>query len=189
MCGRFTLMTQEECRDIEAIVQEVAARTGEDAFPAGRDVYPTNKAPVLLARGGVRRAELLRWGFPAFKGSGVLINARAETVQEKKTFRACLPQRRCVVPSAGFYEWDGQKRKFLFRQEGHGVYMAGLYSVYDGVPCFVILTTAANPSVAAVHHRMPVVLAPERVDEWLFDYGAAMRLLAAVPPPLAGCMA
>ena len=115
---------------------------------------------MLLNREGGRLADLFRWGFPNFYRKGVIINARAETAEDKPTFRPCLEAGRCVIPSAGFYEWDADKRKIRFYQPGHALYMAGLYRVYEGKPCYVILTTAANPSVADVHDRMPLVLLP-----------------------------
>lgn len=59
--------------------------------------------------------------------------------------------------------------------------MAGLYRVYEGKPCYVILTTAANPSVADVHERMPLVLLPDQIDPWLEDAGAALSILHRTP--------
>ena len=151
MCGRYTLMTDEDYKALEEIVREVS-RTTEVQVKTDGDIYPTNDAPVLLGRDGRRLADLFRWGFPNFYRKGVIINARAETAEDKPTFRPCLETGRCVIPAAGFYEWDNQKCKILFNQTGHALYMAGLYRIYDGKPCYVILTTAANPSVVAVSY-------------------------------------
>ena len=182
MCGRFTLMTEEEYQDLADIIREVEKNLGGEAVKAG-DIYPTNPAPVLYARKGKRLADLFVWGFPNYYQKGVIINARAETAAEKPTFRRCLGNR-CVIPAAGFYEWDGEKRKHLFHMNGRGIYMAGLYDLFGGEPHFVILTTAANPSVAPVHPRMPVVLTPEGVDRWIAAGSKALEILTAVPPPL-----
>ena len=187
MCGRFTLLTDEECADIEEIVREVEKAHGP--LKSTGDIYPTNASPVLINRNGRRAAELFTWGFPNFYRKGVVINARAETAPEKPMFRSCLPGRRCVIPSAGFYEWDKEKRKYLFRQPGHGLYMVGLYALYDNEPRFVILTTAANSTMSAVHDRMPVVLKPDRIDGWLTDSGDALRILRETPPLLDKCPA
>lgn len=183
MCGRYTLMTDEEYRDLEKIVEEVSRATGTPVKTEG-DVYPTNDAPVLLNREGRRLADLFKWGFPNFYRKGVIINARAETAEDKPTFRRCLEHGRCVIPSAGFYEWNPDKRKIRFYQPGHALYMAGLYRVYEDKPCYVILTTAANLSVADVHDRMPLVLQPDQIDPWLQDSGTALSILHASPPPL-----
>lgn len=183
MCGRYTLMTDEDCQDLEAIVREVSRATGTQVKTDG-DIYPTNNAPVLLNREGRRLADLFQWGFPNFYRKGVIINARAETAEDKPLFRPCLPNGRCVIPAAGFYEWDTDKRKIRFFQPARALYMAGLYRVYDGRPCYVILTTAANSSVADVHDRMPLVLQPDQLDPWLTDPGAAASILHRTPPML-----
>lgn len=186
MCGRFTLMTAEDYQDLVDIVNQASQAVKGAEMKLQGDVYPTNMAPVITMQEGSRRVEAYKWGFPNFRNKGVIINARAETAAEKPTFRGCLPSRRCVIPSSGFYEWDkkGDRQKYLFRQQGHGLYMAGLYALYDGEPRFVILTTAANSSVEDIHDRMPVVLEPERIDRWLLDYDAAMKLLRETPPML-----
>lgn len=175
MCGRYAFSIA--VRELEEIVQKVREelhRTGE--------VYPTNRMPVLLKG---EEAALQRWGFPAFKGAGVIINARAETATSKPTFRNCVKEGRCVVPSSGFFEWDQEKRKYRFNLPGEEtLYMAGLTKVYNGTPCYVILTTMANPSVADIHHRMPVVLPKGKIRDWLDNTELAEEILTATPPAL-----
>lgn len=82
MCGRYTLMTDENYKDILDIIQEVENNTGKSVEKTG-EIYPTNTAPVLINRNGRRFADLFRWGFPNFYNKGVIINARAETAPEK----------------------------------------------------------------------------------------------------------
>ena len=90
-----------------------------------------------------------------------------------------------MIPSTGFYEWDGRKRKYLFKIPGNDtVYMAGVYEEYAGKEYFCILTTEANASVREVHHRMPLVLAREDVSAWLNGGPAAGALLGGTPPEL-----
>lgn len=184
MCGRFTLMTAEDYEDLVEIVNQASQAAKSAEIKLQGDIYPTNTSPVIIGQDGSRRIEAYKWGFPHFRNKGVIINARAETAAEKPTFRGCLSSRRCIIPSSGFYEWDKNKQKYLFHQQGHGLYMAGLYNLFDGEPRFVILTTAANPSVADIHDRMPVVLEPQNMNNWLSDYQAAMELLHAAPPLL-----
>ena len=129
--------------------------------------------------------QLLTWGFPGFKGQRTIINARAETAPDKPMFRKCLEQRRCVIPSTGFYEWAADKQKIRLNLPGdRALYMAGLYNEFAGEPRYVILTTAANESISDVHNRMPVVLPRDRITEWIDDLGAAMDILHTVPPML-----
>ena len=102
---------------------------------------------------------------------------------DKPMFRKCLEQRRCVIPSTGFYEWAADKTKYRFRLPGEdALYMAGLYNEFAGEPRYVILTTAANESIADVHNRMPVVLPRARIAEWIGGLGAPVGILRAVPP-------
>ena len=90
-----------------------------------------------------------------------------------------------LIPSTGFYEWDRDKRKHLFRFPGEQVlYMAGLYEKREGENRYCILTTAANPSMAPIHDRMPLVLRREQVDSWLREPQEASLLLHTVPPEL-----
>ena len=120
MCGRYQF-TGEEYGEIRQIVQEIHRRYGDGAFQPG-EIRPTSAAPVLLDRGPA----LMRWGYQL--PHSLVINARAETAGEKPLFRESVAMRRCVIPSTGFYEWDRDKRKHLFRLPGEQVlYMAGLY--------------------------------------------------------------
>jgi putative SOS response-associated peptidase YedK len=119
----------------------------------------------------------MSWGFPKWDGKGVIINAKSETVREKKMFSKPFDGQRCVIPSTGFYEWraaDGLKEKFRFNAAGSKMlYMAGVFS--DGG--FVILTRAANEFVSDVHNRMPVVLYKNELARWLADVDFAESIL------------
>lgn len=193
MCGRFTLTAAPE-------VVEARFRVRVDAGYVPRyNIAPTQPVLVVVARSGRAVVETMRWGLvPAWsKGpkSGPLhINARAETLVEQPAFRHAFAQRRCLVPADGFYEWRGAgKLRVPYRfTVGAGVVcaFAGLWETWrqpDGgwlISC-AIVTTAANPLVAAVHDRMPVILPPEAEAQWLdpaFDDPAALQgLLAPFP--------
>lgn len=182
MCGRYTLFTEEEYQDIRNIIREVQDKLGGGQLKTG-EIYPTNLAPVLC---GVRaEPETAVWGFPNFRGKGAIINARSETAAEKRLFRKPLAESRCVVPTTGFYEWDAEKKKHLFRLSGAGeLYLGGLLGEFAGERRYVILTAAANASMEGIHHRMPVVIPKNRIGEWLASADAAAGLLQAAPPPL-----
>jgi len=144
-------------------------------FPRG-EVFPTNKAPVFERDG----LSAIQWGFPHWKNSSVIINARSETAAEKNMFKKPLRERRCVVPSGGFYEWSRTtgrkiKDKYLFRRSGeHMIYMAGIVGSFkdafgNDYSAFAILTTGASMSVARIHDRMPVLLTNDEFDLWIND--------------------
>lgn len=184
MCGRYVLFSDPDLKEIRDILEEMQRK--DETFRTG-EIFPTDRAPILIQKGTAATPEAASWGFPRFRGKGVIINARAETVPEKPMFRDCLPARRCVIPSTGFFEWshDGKKTKYRFNLPGAGVLdMAGLYGVFQGEKRFVILTTAANRSMAEVHGRMPVVLDGSGRKRWLGDAEEAVNLLAETPPEL-----
>lgn len=184
MCGRF-LMDWETPDDpaLERLKALTAALEGGEQAARG-EVFPTNSAAVLVRGREKADLRLMRWGMELPGGSRQVINARAETAEAKGMFSRCLAERRCVVPTTGFYEWthDGEKKRFLFRMpEGIMVYLAGLY---DEQGRFVVLTTAANDSMRDVHDRMPVILHRGEILSWLFAAEWAHGLLKRPSPEL-----
>ena len=185
MCGRYSL-APDQSQEIARIVAEVQARFGTNSIHTG-EIYPTNASPILLPDGQKMTPKPMIWGFPSFKGKGVIINARGETALEKTMFRRSLLERRCVVPTTGFYEWDSQKRKYHFRLPGQArLYLAGLWNTFQGEERFVVLTTAPNNTIINVHDRMPVLLTDVEVMPWLHDTGMASAKLTALQPALEG---
>jgi putative SOS response-associated peptidase YedK len=137
---------------------------------------------VTTDREGGRRAEMLRWGLvPSWAESpdtGLkMINARLETVAERPAFRRAFERYRCLIVADGFYEWrptpGGPKRPFhITRSDGALFAFAGLWSIWhapDGgtLRTCTIITRPANSAVAALHDRMPVILAPDAEPTWL----------------------
>jgi putative SOS response-associated peptidase YedK len=183
MCGRYNF-TVEQSDEILEILEKLNAKfQGKEARTG--EVFPTNLAPILIEERGEVSPTLSNWGFPKFDEKGVIINARAETAFEKRTFRDSLLNRRCIIPSTGFYEWNSEKKKFLFRLEGtNALYMAGLYSYYRDEMRYVILTTQANESMKEIHTRMPLVIPKEEIGTWITDHRATNDLLMRIPPQL-----
>lgn len=127
-------------------------------------------------------ARWMHWGFPGYQGKSLLINARAESALEKPVFRESILHRRCVIPAAGFYEWNRNKEKSTFYRGDRSVlWMAGCFREYQGELRFVILTTKANKSVVSVHERMPLILERQEVESWIRDDRAAEELLKKTP--------
>jgi len=184
MCGRY-LLEDEAYADILQILHNLKNASSTDStvnanvtadveFSHG-EIFPTNIAPVSTSDGIVA----VKWGFPHWKNTSVIINARAETAAEKKMFSKPLRERRCIVPSSGFFEWEhtGSKKKKKYqlnRPDSKTLYMAGIVSTFrdalgEQYNAFVILTTAANEYVAPLHDRMPVILAADEREQWLKD--------------------
>lgn len=187
MCGRFVLNATPNA------VADYLALADLEEFPARFNIAPTQ--PILLVLEGTRpepgsnlpnrQAMLVRWGLtPAWvkdpKEFPLLINARSETAIGKASFRAAMRHRRALIPATGFYEWrrppkdEGAKpQAYYIKPKTGGVFaFAALMETWasaDGseVDTGAILTTGANRSMARIHDRMPVVIAPEDFTRWL----------------------
>ncbi len=195
MCGRFSLGASATDLTSHFNVQEtleVAAR---------HNVAPTQQVlTVLQSAGATRRLSRMRWGLiPAWaKDPAIgsrLINARAETVAMKPAFRRPLRERRCLIPTDGFYEWEaqGQRKRpwFIRMRDGRLFAFAGLWDrwrdpVGKELESCTIITTTPNDLIRPFHHRMPVILAPIDYDLWLDgniqDVGRLLPLLTPYPP-------
>ncbi len=175
MCGRFTLTLPAERLCLFFEVPQVPPLSPRF------NIAPTQPALVIRKARDGREAALLKWGLvpPWAKDPAMgsrLINARSETVREKPSFAPAFRKRRCLVPADGFYEWrkgPGGSRPYLFRFRDHRPFaFAGLWERWGGgspepLETFTILTTRANPLVAPVHPRMPVILDPRDYEAWL----------------------
>ena len=144
---------------------------------AARDIAPSQNAVVIHSteRRSSRQNNILGvsemvWGFSNPVKKGLIINARAETVREKKTFADSIEKRRCVIPASGFYEWDPYKARYRFTPPDDGlIFLAGFFRKEQGIPRFTILTTEANDSMIRIHDRMPVMIGREEIRPWIED--------------------
>ncbi|MCL2853695.1 MAG: SOS response-associated peptidase [Defluviitaleaceae bacterium] len=190
MCGRYVIKDDGDIIEIEKILSDIRDKYSGMGVPVKTgDISPADNAPVLSLQGGRPFLSLMKWGFAKWDGKGVIINAKAETASEKMMFSKSLFQRRCVIPSTGFYEWDRQdvksKPKHRFNViDSPMLYMAGIYSEHSGgaqkepiTNRFVILTRAANEFVVDIHDRMPVILHKSELVQWLTDYDFAASVM------------
>lgn len=157
MCARFEVNQQPN---------DLATRFGLPDMPPAINmsvIRPTDQALIIKPEG---QAILCGWGFDVSWDKKPLINARAESLTEKKTFAPLLEQR-CIIPATGYFEWRNtgdSKRKNSIHPSDQTVFsMAGLW----GVDRFTIITCAPSPEIAFIHNRMPVILTPEGEAAWL----------------------
>jgi len=192
MCGRYALLATGELQARFAITGEVPE------LDARYNVAPTQTLPVVV-RNSPNRVALMRWGLiPSWakdaSGAGRMINARAETVAEKPSYRTALRSRRCLVPANGFFEWRRvgiTRAPFYIHMKDESLFaFAGLYDTWRdpngvAVTTYTIITTEPNELVATIHDRMPVILHREDEDRWLdpgiTDPGAVLPLLHPHP--------
>lgn len=178
MCGRFV------SREQAAIEREYNIKV-VNPFERVYNAAPTMQLPVIRniegATDGAREALGMRWGLiPAWWSQPALptssINARSEDAAAKPMWRDAVRRSRCLVPALGWYEWHagptGKVPYFIHEPGLAGLCFAGLWSAWKNPQgemqlSFAILTRAASPMLAAVHHRMPVVLPSASWDDWL----------------------
>jgi len=176
MCGRFTLAPPEPTlRELIGPADWRARQTPRWNIAPGQDVLA-----VTLGEDGGRRVEALRWGFPAAGRPAPLVNVRAETAAIRSVFRSALVERRCILPADAFYEWQGKGGQ-PYRVAVADGRLFGLAAIRAEAGGFAILTREATPSLAGIHHRMPVMLEREAWRTWLGDDEAA--LAGDVPEP------
>lgn len=187
MCGRFAITLPPEA------VRSFFRYVEQPNFPPRYNIAPTQPTPIVRmerdASGAkARHFVLVRWGFlPSFvkdpKDFPLVINARAETVFEKPSFRNAIRRRRCIFIADAFYEWRrdtvgkgrGKQPSIPFlirRRDANPMALAGLWETWVGpngeeqdTAC--IVTTDANGLMSGIHDRMPVILEPEDFDVWL----------------------
>ena len=180
MCGRYSTGTEVENIRFREIINEANKSLSEEKAIVLRengDVYPGDYAPVMVTDSGIVRYEGMRWGFEI--NGRLVINARSETAAEKPLFRQSAENMRCLVPAAGYYEWNARKEKFMFTDpNGELLMLAGLYRYsIEGITEFTILTRDAYGAYADIHGRMPLIIRDSEM--WLNDRNATAKLLSS----------
>ncbi|SEP68343.1 Putative SOS response-associated peptidase YedK [Faunimonas pinastri] len=206
MCGRYALVT-----NMEALRRIFAVEPFDERLvPPRYNIAPTQPISIVALWERRRRLMPVRWGLiPAWSKQPdemrVLFNARADGITEKPAFRNAIRRRRCLVPASGFYEWQAlgikagasQKQPFWIRRDDEElVAFAGIWETWCGadgseIDTAAIVTTDANAALSGIHHRMPVIIAPEDFDAWLsseLDTDAALRLLRPAPDDALSCV-
>ncbi len=175
MCGRFVQKSERKIITEEFYILEFL----NDVF-ISYNVAPGQNAGVIINE-GKNLYSMFKWGLvPSWsrdtKTSYKMINARAETITQKPSFRSAFAARRCLVPVDGFYEW-GEKGSakvpfFIYNNTGKPFSLGGLWDTWQGpdgklLKTFTIITTEANKSLKDIHQRMPVIVPPDKRARWL----------------------
>ena len=199
MCGRKYAseeLTWAEYREMLDITAQPASN-----LQPNYNIAPTHMVLAGRSRNGVRQVDPLHWGLVPHwakdtKIASKMINARAETLEEKPSFKPLLESKRCAVLVSGFYEWQrglgpSKKDKQAYKVE-RGDYstmiLGGLWTENPslGLTSYTLVTTAASQDFSAYHHRLPLILEPEQVTDWLEgDWKGARSLLAPYDGALA----
>ena len=191
MCGRKTLTKGKM-----EIIEELSIQIWDDSFDhqPNYNVAPTQTMPILIYD-EQRIVKPMRWGLVPNWGKHktrkpMFINARSETLTEKRSFSDLIGTNRCIIITDGYYEWrktpSGKQPYYISKPDQGILSMAGLWSQYadsQGVSVFTytVITTAANHDLEFIHHRMPAILNGANLDIWLNykknDSGIALEIL------------
>lgn len=195
MCGRYLLQ-----RPNAEVAQYFEVSGPVPNWPPSWNIAPTQSAPVVRRHpeSGARHLDVLQWGLvPSWAkdatGAARLINARADGVAQKPSFRDAFRKRRCIVPMDGFYEWhagpDGKQPYACALRDGAPMAAAGLWEGWkrpDGtwLRSYSVITTDSAGRQAVLHHRMPVLLPRDAWPAWLGEEDASPEELQALLRPL-----
>jgi putative SOS response-associated peptidase YedK len=183
MCGRFTLVTtaQDLARQFEIEIDK--------SLSPRYNIAPSQAVLVIRQDEAEKRIlDVMQWGLvPSWvkdldSWKSNLINARAETVGEKPSFRGAFKYRPCLIPVSGFYEWTKDKQPYYYQVRERPLFaLGGLWESWsngeDELVTCTIITTKANKEAAKVHHRMPVIIQPQDYDSWLGGLDERKQLL------------
>lgn len=174
MCGRFSLI-----HDIQAICKRFDIPLASVAWKARYNLAPTQPGLVIIQE-HARSLREMRWGLMSHwsktkEAAYSLINARAESLFTKPTFKSLVRQHRCLVPADGFYEWketdSGKKPLRVIKKDRSLFAFAGFWDSWqkegEQMESFTIVTTQANDELQSIHDRMPVILTEENERLWL----------------------
>ena len=177
MCGRKTLT-----KDVQSIIQEMEIESWRDSgsYQLSYNISPSQSSPVMIDDMG-RHVKMMKWGLipnwatDASIGSK-LINARAETLLEKPSFKNLVSNQRCIVLSDGYFEWKRSNYRgipyYIYHPNNKILPMAGLWDFWknnsgENIFSYTVITTQANSDLKDIHHRMPVILDLKQIDPWL----------------------
>ncbi len=186
MCGRYTPGEMDTVDILHGILGQITdCFDKKDVSLWSREIYPTARAPVLTQQ---RKLMLSKWGFDRARGTGVIFNARSETLLQSNFWKRYLPSGRCVIPAKNYFEWEHVGKKagdkyVFFRSPNQPLYLAGIMDVQSPSRPYAVITRCAAPNIRFVHDRMPLILTEEMLSAWL-DPVLDSRLLTLESAPV-----
>ncbi|MBN2459974.1 MAG: SOS response-associated peptidase [Candidatus Cloacimonetes bacterium] len=196
MCGRFALYSS-----VQAIMEYSKILETTHKFRSSYNITPGQNIPAVIRSQNTDILADFHWGLipfwaPDTKIGSKMINARAETINERPSFRNAFLKRRCLIPANGFYEWRRQdKQPYYIRIENRNIFMfAGIWEQWrdktgHNIDSCCIITTLPNAVMENIHNRMPVILPREYEQHWLNDQDAEnlRKLLQPYPGNMTAC--
>ncbi len=190
MCGRYALKIT-----IEELIERYGITEGNFDINPREEIFPTDWASVLIENKGKREIYKFKWGFkPPFTRIPI-INARGETLDQKKIFKKAFLNKRCIIPASAFYEWKkaGPKKvKYrIYHQYNKIISLAGIFDTFtsekgERINCFTIITTSPTVQLNEIHDRMPVILEEREEKYWLDNSTGDQEYLKKMLKPYPG---
>lgn len=202
MCGRFNIIS-------DPLVLFLAETLSINLkFPTRYNIAPTTDIPVIVNNANQLEQKIMRWWLIPSWAKEIstqysMFNARSENVEKSPAFRSLIKQKRCVIPASGYYEWikqsSGSKQPYLIETHNNeqkgGLLFAGLWDCWQNqnevIHSCTIITTQSDPSIKHLHHRMPVILNNNDVDQqrncidiWLNSDSSQQQVKALLAPEL-----
>ena len=168
MCGRYVLYNSSS-----AIKAHFDLDTIKNYNPS-YNIAPGQYAAIINKS---RNLDLYRWGFTPEWSKKPIINSRSETVLQKEIFKQSLISRRCIVPNSGWFEWKDNKPYYIKSKESDIIGFAGIWTVYENINKYVILTRTSHGKIASLHSRAPIILKKLNYNKWL--YGSVKESMEA----------
>ena len=173
MCGRY--VNTKKIDDIEKKFNIDRQENIELTINPSYNISPTQDSPVIVQNSTKRIIKNMHWGLiPSWskdkKFSSNLINARLETIKEKPSFKNLVNTNRCIVVANGYYEWtqtDNGKQPFFIHNNDEFIPMAALWTQWQDIISFTIITKSADASIKTIHHRMPLILDDNCIELYL----------------------
>jgi len=193
MCGRYVISSDPARYADYFGVQDIATESLDPSY----NVAPTDQVYAVAEHDGERLLGQFRWGliphWSKDRKGPLNINARAESVATKPTFRDSFRRKRCILPADGFFEWEPKERgrppHYVTMRDDRPMGFAGLWASWKDpesglwIRSCSIITTTANDLLASIHTRMPVILPPDSWDAWLDrDNDDAIQLESMLRP-------
>ena len=177
MCGRFTLSS-----NLADLKNEFSNNLSGN-FPAKYNISPGQTSAVIFFTRNQYKLLNIEWGFKTFRNGNLIINARSETLNKKRSFQELVKFQRCLVPANSWFEWSEPKKPYLIKNKKNKIIsFAGLYKIEeDGEKKFIIITSEANGSLRRIHNRTPLVVKQKDFVNWLGDdYKSALSILKPI---------
>jgi putative SOS response-associated peptidase YedK len=186
MCGRFAQnFTGDKLQKKYHTINNLS-------FEPNYNIAPSSNVPIIVLDNSGLKIEFMKWGLVPHWSKDAeignnMINARAETILEKPSFKSSFKSKRCIIPVSNFYEWDKSKQPYYVTSKDNIFSLAGIWDEWKtptGNPLhtFTIITTDANLDLVSIHNRMPVILDDKDVSTWFNPSVKAEELQTLLKP-------